>query len=267
MFPLSQLRYRLTQALPAILLGLLLSACLGGLTWFILFTDTFTVQTITVVDARPSTAAQVQELARGYLGKSMLLSTTDLLEQKILGELPHVRTVRAARILPGTLKIIVQEKNPRLLLFSGGKYYFVDEDGRAYEEAQLETLPGTVLPTIKNSDAAAQVTIGTHVVEAEFLRFVDDLLAGLPEIVPAQAVEIRIPSLAAREVSFFLSNNWEIRFDSTRGAAGQLGVLGQLVTATIPPEEQGVLEYIDLRIPNRVYYKTITNAAAPIVKQ
>lgn len=264
MFPLRQLRHSLAQALPAILLGLLLSACLGGLLWFILFTDTFTVQAITVVDARPSTAEQVRGLAQDWLGKNMLLSTTDVLEQKILSELPHVRTVQVQRTLPGTLKIIIQEKNPRLLLLSGGKYYFVDEDGRAYEEAQLETLPGVVLPTIKNSDTAAQVPVGTQVVEALFVNFVDELQTRLPEIAPTQVVEIRIPSLAAREVSFFLSNNWEIRFDSTRGAAGQLGVLHQLITTTIPLEEQQVLEYIDLRIPNRVYYKTTTS---PSVKQ
>lgn len=267
MFPLRQLRHSLVQALPAILLGLLLSACLGGFLWFILFTDTFTVQTITVVDARPHTEEQVRGLAQDWLGINMLLSTSDLLEPKILGDLPHVRTVQVKRTLPGTLKIIIQEKNPRLLLLSAGKYYFVDEDGRAYEEAQLETLPGVVLPTIKNSDSTAQVPVGTQVVEAPFIQFVEEIQRELPRAISAQVVEIRIPSLAAREVSFFLSNNWEIRFDSTRGAGGQLGVLRQLITVTIPPKEQEVLEYIDLRIPNRVYYKTTTNAAAPNVKQ
>lgn len=266
MFPLSQLRYKLTQALPAILLLLLLSGSLGGLIWLTFFTDTFTVQSITVVDARPHTEQQVRTIASDSLGKNMLFLPTMLLEQKVLSEFPHVRTVHIERTLPGTLKIIVQEKNPKLLMLSGGKYYFVDEDGQAYEEASLETLPGVVLPTIKNSDASAQVSVGTQVVEALFIRFLDELEKGLPEIVSAHVVEIRIPSLSAREVSFFLSNNWEIRFDSTRAASGQLSILKQLVTSTISPEEQQVLQYIDLRIPNRVYYKT-TTAIAPSVKQ
>lgn len=252
--------------LPAVVLALLLLASLGGFVWLAFFTETFTMQAITVLDARPHTEEQVKTLAQDYLGKNMLVTSMELLEEKILTELPQVRTVHAARALPGTLKLVIQEKNPRLLLLSSGKYYFVGEDGRAYEEARLDTLPGVVLPTIKNNDQSAQVTVGTSVVEAPFIAFVEELQQGLPEIVPAQVVEIRIPSLAAREVSFFLSNNYEVRFDSTRGAAGQLGILKQLLTTTIPPEEQQVLEYIDLRIPNRVYYKT-TTAATPTVTQ
>lgn len=249
---------KLADVASIVFLGLLSLGSVSALAWLIFFTDTFRLQTITVVDAREHTAAQVREVASGLAGQNMLWLQTDLLEQKIISNVPQVRTVHAERTLPGTLKIIIQEKTPRLLLLSGGKYYFVDEAGAAYEEARLETLPGVVLPTIKNNDTSARVAVGTQVVEAAFIQFLAELQQQLPEILPAQVVEIRIPSLAAREVSFFLSNNLEIRFDSTRSGAGQLGVLRQLLTSHISPEEQPELEYIDLRIPNRAYYKTVT---------
>lgn len=240
---------------PSVFLGLLVAVPLGSLIWFVLFTDTFTVQTTTVVDAHPHTAQQATAVAGRMQGKSILFLQTDILEQQILTELPQVRTIYAVRKLPGTLKLVIQEKTPRALLLVSGKYYFLDETGSAYEEARLDTLPGVVLPTLKVSDAKASVTIGTQVVEPAFIQFVQQIQERLPTIVSAQVVEIRIPSLSAREVHFSLSNNWEVRFDSTRAGSSQLNVLEQLVGTTISEAEQQKLEYIDLRIPNRVYYK------------
>lgn len=241
--------------LPSVFLGLLLTLPIASLFWLVLFTETFTVQAITVVDARPHTTEQVKAIAQRSLGTSILFLQTDILEQEILSEVAHVRTVHSARKLPGTLKLIIQEKTPRALLLAGGTYYFLDEGGSAYEEARLDTLPGVVLPTLKVTQNNPAVTIGTQVVEPEFIRFAEQVQKDLPKIVPAEVVEIRIPSLSAREVHFRLSNNSEIRFDSTRPAAGQLGVLEQLIRTTIPTDVQQQLEYIDLRIPNRVYYK------------
>lgn len=239
-----------------VLLVLLMVVPVGGLAWLVFFTETFRLQAVTVVDAREHTAAQVKQIAEELAGHNMLFLQTDILEQKILSEVPQVRTVHAVRKLPGTLKIIIQEKTPMVLLLSGGRYYFVDESGIAYEEARLDTLPGIVLPQLKNSDATAQVTAGTRVVEPAFIQFVNEVQQKLPEVVATPVVEIRIPSLAAREVHFYLSNNWQVRFDSTRAVTAQLAVLKQLLESTVTPKEQQVLEYIDLRIPNRVYYKT-----------
>ncbi|MEK7556963.1 MAG: FtsQ-type POTRA domain-containing protein [Patescibacteria group bacterium] len=254
---------RVLTYVPSVFLGLLIAVPVFSLVWFVLFTDTFTVQTVTVVDARPQTVEQIMGVAQRMQGKNILFLQTDILEQQILTELAQVRIVHAARKLPGTLKLVIQEKTPQALLLASSTYYFLDEGGTAYEEARLDTLPGVVLPTLKVSGGEATVTIGTQVVEPAFIQFVEHVQTELPNLVAAQVVEIRIPSLSAREVHFSLSNNWEVRFDSTRGAQSQLNVLRQLITSTIPPAEQQTLEYIDLRIPQRVYYKSRGKAATP----
>ena len=224
--------------------------------WLVFFTNSFAVEAITVVDAREHTAAQAQTLVGDTLGKNILFVQTDILEIKILGDLPQVRTVHIARKLPGTLKVIIQEKEPVMLILSKGNYYFVDAEGIAYEQAQLDTLPGIVLPTIKNNDQEANLTIGTRVVAETFVQFIDEVQKSLPAIVEAQIVETRIPSLAAREVHVKLDNNWVIKLDITRDSSIQMSVLRQLLKSTVTDEEKQVLEYIDLRIPNRVYYRT-----------
>lgn len=223
--------------------------------WFVFFTDTFTVQAITVVDARPHTSEQVQQILAERIGANMFWLQTGLLEQKLLLSIPQIRDVHMVRTLPSTLKVVIQEKEPVLLLLSQRKYYFVDGQGIAYEEARLDTLPGVVLPVVKNNDENATLAVGTPVLTESFISFVQSVQRHLPDMVAAQVVEVRIPSLAAREVHFHLANNWQLRFDVTRGASGQLTILRTLLQTTIPPEKQPLIEYIDLRIPQRVYYK------------
>lgn len=254
--PLRRLWDSAAAWLPPVFLGALVTVPVFMLVWLVFGTETFVVQAITIVDARPSTAEQARAAVAETLGRNILFLPTDVFEGKILRALPHVRTVHIVRKLPDTLKVIIQEKEPRALLLAGGKYYFVDEGGRAYEEARLDTLPGVVLPTIKVNDPAAAVSIGTRVVEESFIQFIALPQEQLPHVAGAEVVEIRIPSLAAREVHFYLNNNWQIRFDSTRLAERQLAILRQLLEQTIAPEEKSRLLYVDLRIPNRVYYKT-----------
>jgi cell division septal protein FtsQ len=255
-FTLQSLRRQIWQWFSVVFLAAVVIVPLALLIWFIFFTPTFNIQAITIIDARPHTTTAVRELIKSKIGENIFFLNTEVLEQHIQTSISQIRNVHIVRKLPGTLKIIVQEKTPALLLLSRGKYYFVDSEGIAYEEAQLDTLPGTVLPIVKNNDQESQVTIGTPVVETSFVQFVQAIQDQLDDVTGAKVVETRIPSLAAREVHFRLDNNWEIRFDITRSPAAQLDILKRLLTSTITDQEKQTLQYIDLRIPNRVYYKT-----------
>lgn len=250
---------------------LLIAAVAGPLvffSWLVFGTDMFVVQAITVVDARPHIADGVRQMVERELlsiqqNPTVFFVKTDRLERLIREQFPSVRTVRVQRQLPGVIKIMAQEKAPVLLLLTHGAYYFVDEFGVAYERAELSLLPGVVLPTVKNKDSSGEVAsdkpdwpVGRPVLEPIFVTFVKDLQVALPQRISAEVAEITVPSLAAREVSFHMSNNWVLRFDSTAPTARQLSILDQVLQGTLTDEEKQHLEYVDLRIPNRVYYRT-----------
>ena len=255
------LRSVILQGLSLGLLIALLLVPLGLFGWLFFFTDIFNVQAVAVVDAREETAQEItkiinEEIASSTLGKNIFFVQTDAIEELIIGRLPKVRTVHVVRKLPGTVKAIVQEKTPVLLLLSGGKYYFLDEGGIAYEAARLDTLPGVVLTTVKNDDEEAHVTIGAMAVDASLISFLQVANEDLPQLVGAQIGEVHVPSLAAREVKIILNNNWTVLFDVTRPAIGQIDVIKKLVQDTVSPEEVAAMQYIDVRIPHRIYYKT-----------
>lgn len=258
---LQQWQTLLVPWLSVTLLVALILIPLGLFFWMALGTDLFVVEAVTVLDGRDSTIAAVEEIVEQELNlvpmnRSIFFVQADSIESKISQALPQVRIAHIERKLPDTLKIVLQEKTPVLLLLSNGTYYLVDDLGIPYEEARLHTLPGVVLPTVKNADAYARVTLGVPAVAKEFVAFVQYMGEHLGEAVPAKIAEIRIPSLAAREVHFVLDTNWVVKFDVTRDPARQLGILTRIATEMLSADEQKSLEYIDLRIPNRVYYKT-----------
>lgn len=251
----------LLQWLSMGLLAALLLIPLGLFGWLFFFTDMFDVQAVAVVDAREETADEVkkiinEEITSSSLGKNIFFVQADTIEELIQGRLAKVRTVHVVRKLPGTIKAIVQEKTPVLLLLSGGKYYFLDEQGIAYEMARLDTLPGVVLTTVKNDDGEARVTIGAAAIDASLISFLQVASEKLPGLVGVQIGEVHIPSLAAREVKIILNNNWTVLFDVTRPAEGQIEVIRKLIQETVSPEEVAAMQHIDVRIPHRIYYKT-----------
>lgn len=237
---------------------------LSVLGWLAFATDTFSIQAITIVDARSHTELLIQEQTEVLVYKNILLIQPDLIEQSIKDSIFQIRDVHVARKLPAALKITVQEKQPALLLLSGGKYHFVDGQGIAYEEARLDTLPGIVLPVIKNTGAHTEVTLGTPSVNEGFVQFIQEAQSSVPDTTSGTIAEIRIPSLAAREVHFLMDTNWILKLDTSRPLAVQLGVLRRLLAHNIPEKDRDSLEYIDLRIPNRVYYKIKQSVAVPI---
>ncbi len=253
-----------TKALPllsVLLLVMVIIVPIALFSWFFFFTDMFQVQAITVIDAKSELSAQIKELissrlAQSPLGQNIFFAQTDSLETEAVSKFPQIRTIHVVRKLPGTIKAIVQEKQPALLLLSNGQYYFVDQEGVTYQEAHIADLPGIVLPTVKNDDQSSKVTLGVAAVAPSFVSFVQNIEEALPKEVSAKPAEIHIPSLAAREIHVKLDNNWLILFDATRPAASQMTVLQKLLSTTISATEASQLEYIDLRIPNRVYYKT-----------
>lgn len=247
---------RAARWLPLALLIVVMAVPVGLFGWFFFYTDMFTVQAVTVVDAHDHTEAAVRAIIEKRVAQApqhnIFFVQPELMEVDIMA-LPQVRTVYVQRKLPGTIKVIVQEKSPALLLLSNTHYYFVDEAGVAFEEASLARLPGVVLPTVKNDDTRAEVTLGAEVVAPSFVLFLQTIQSELPRRINREVAQIRIPSLSAREVHVTLDSNWQIRFDVTRPAERQLDILEQTL-ATIGAEAQAQLQYIDLRIDRRVYW-------------
>lgn len=254
-WPSPHVRTKILEACSIAFLFTIIVGPASFLLWLAFFTSTFDVHNITVVDARDSTTDMIHEKMNSSIGENILFINTSLIKQRLLDEIPQLRDIYIMRKLPSTLKVIVQEKQPAVLLLSNKAYFVVDDHGLVFEEARLETLPGVDLPIVINKDDTSTVMLGSPAFEPSFVTFLMDIQQELPKTVDARIAHLSIPSLAARELHVQLNTNWLILFDTTRGAHQQLSVLERLLNGTVPEESQSKIDSIDLRIKNRVYYK------------
>jgi len=144
----------LMPVLSIIFLGALIVVPVVLFGWLFVGTDVFRVQSITVVDAREHTMDEARQIVeKGIedlpLDKNIFLVNAEALETLIMTKLPQARTVHVTRKLPGTIKVIIQEKTPAMLLASDGNYYFVDEQGVVYEEASFGYFTGSNIANSK----------------------------------------------------------------------------------------------------------------------
>jgi hypothetical protein len=82
-----------------------------------------------------------------------------------------------------------------------------------------------------------------------------DVVVRLPERFSVSAAEFTIPSVGAEEINVRTDAGWLLLLDVRQPLADQLGALEKVVTEELAPEDLKRLDYVDLRIPGKVYYR------------
>lgn len=243
------------------LLGLSIALPLGGfLVWFY---PQLPITQVKVVGVNEAAADRIAESAWVFLQRqaafagrpNLLLVSRELLEREILSRYPLVQSVKVERLLPGLLKITLTPKRPEVIFYSGRRYYYVDKDGMAFAEVSFTHLPGVDLPIVKVAAGEAEVQLGSRILSPAFVSFVRELQAGLPRQTKLQIAALTIPSVATRELTVQVNEGWRILFDTERSPTHQLQALVKVLAEVIPREERAKLEYLDLRVPRKVYYR------------
>lgn len=112
----------------------------------------FAVRAIEPVGAQKTSAAELDSVARRYVGMNLFRIDLGAL-QRDFESLPWVASVAIEKQLPGTLKVHVTEREPVALLVDGGALHYVDGDARAF--ARLAPRYGNAgLPLVRDASAA-----------------------------------------------------------------------------------------------------------------
>ena len=166
------------------------------------------------------------------------------------------------------LNIIITERNKAVAIWCGvmslpesediinkeqqENCFNIDEEAFAFEEA-LQT-QGTLLLTIKNERSNQELKqIGERVTEESFLKnllYIRDVFKETSQL-GISAVVLKDPD----EVVAYTLENWSIIFVDSRSIEDQVTALREILKSQIPPEKRKQLDYIDLRVEERAYYK------------
>ncbi len=230
----------------------------GAIFYFLFISRYFEITDVAVTGVRESIIEniedEVEEKVEGMRIKNIFLFRASKTEKELEKKFYLLKSVRVCRKLPGIIKIEASEKEPVAIIHSGQHYFFLDADSFAFEEVSLTRLAVTALPIIENKGSNKKIEIGDKVLSPRFMDFVLKLQEVLPAETELEIIEISIPAFASREVHVRVKDNILIYFDIQRTVESQVLALKKTLAEVITQEEREQLQYIDLRVENKVFY-------------
>lgn len=178
--------------------------------------------------------------------------------KKALGDnFNRVEDAQIKKIFPDGLEVRIKERKLTMLLCNHSECFILNEKGEAYgaDNFSSEELERENLVTL-NDLSDAQISAGSNPLEDGFQEFILKLetkVAEDLEIVLKKQYET--PSRMSGDLKVETGDGWKIYFSENVGMEKEMLMLRIVLEHKIEKERQKDLEYIDLRIANKVFYK------------
>ena len=165
-----------------------------------------------------------------------------------LGDVTGVDSFKIQRQFPNTIYIEIVEKSPTFVWQIIDHKYLVDDAGFVWAdyEDKYATLP--VVIDTKN----VPVQMGSKLVPLTFATFVKDLSTNFEGTTAAKITKMEVLDIVS-DLKVTSSAGWYVYFDTSRTAKNELTSLVRVLEEV--RNKKRSLEYVDLRIDNRIFYK------------
>jgi cell division septal protein FtsQ len=212
---------------------------------FLISWDHLEVKKIEIVCSKPEGKEEIKQAFNGKrLGNILLLDIGRL--QEALTDISWVKEVQVRKIFPSSLRIKIQERHPVALLKKENEnLYLIDEEGvelRKINSAEYENFPLLVDSNNFEKDYKEKLTIAW-----ECLRSLSPSERG--QIKALDLTEYGNVTIQFKETDAKIilgSDRFSQKLKLYQSSCDQL-------------EQYGALEYVDLRIPDRLYIKPKKN--------
>jgi len=135
-----------------LLMGGSIVLALGVGAWAMLWSPLLKVRVVVVVGAQHTSSEEVAQAAELTADDNLLFVSTGAVA-RAAQSLPWVEDAVVQRRLPSTVRVVISERDPALILMSSGSRWTIDSSGRVLSvgeaEPDLPVLAGVDLPRIK----------------------------------------------------------------------------------------------------------------------
>jgi hypothetical protein len=250
---------------------------LATVVFVLFFSYHLSITSIKISGLEEMPEAPIQTAIEGYLdGKcfkwldknNLILINTKDLEKKILANFKRIESVRISRVFPHTLEVSVKERKLLLLVCSANVCYTLNETGDAYpaDNFTKDELAKENLITL-NDLSNIVIAPGEKPLEPDFQTFV----LGLASVVYDETgISLKnvytTPNRMSGDLDVETDGNFKIYFNESVGLKKSVLMLHAVLNNEIGSDRQKDLEYIDLRLSNKVFYKfkgDVQNATNP----
>ncbi|MDD3481266.1 MAG: FtsQ-type POTRA domain-containing protein, partial [Patescibacteria group bacterium] len=190
--------------------------------------------------------------ARGYKERGILNDNIFFFQggelEKVIKEDSGVRSVVVKKRYPATIEIVVEEATPVIIWNTAGESFQVDERGYVIGGDNKEEN----LPEVYDS-LNIETGLGERVASPTIIKYILDVSANFETIVGQKFEKIIIYDIFS-DIRIKSDSTWTVYLDSSRDPTSELE---NLVRVLNEAKEEGdtSLTYIDMRLPDKVFYK------------
>lgn len=213
--------------------------CIQQLYFFLIAWDKLNINTVEIICPKPELKADIENyFSEKTLGNIILLDINRL--HNALSEHPWVKNIYLRKIFPSSLRMEIKPRKPFAIL-KKNNLLLIDGDGTILENLD------------SNAPVNLPVLIDTNGFEKDFsekLSLAWQCLDNLGPFKMEQVETLNLSDYGNVSLKFKESSTWIILGDDKFSEK-----LDLYHKKRAELEQHGMLEYVDLRIPSRVYFK------------
>jgi len=243
---------------------ILVLAIVAGFVYFLFFSKIFYVKEVSIANQSFIPNQEIRQAIDDFLAQkkffvsgfsNLIFVESDMIQSLIVNNFPQAENVVVEKKYPHTVSVSLSGKIALgVWCFMTGvpdKCFYFDKNGMAFETSADSD--GPLLLRIEDEKGQFE-KLGQAVADKELLAFV---LSIRPELEKAKIdiKKITIPVVEDFRADAETSEGWKIYFSIRDDLKSQVNSLNVFLSQKISPEKRNSLQYVDVRIPNRVYYK------------
>jgi len=205
-----------------------------------------------------------EEIENAVNRKNILLLSETEIKNGLVRAFPKIATLKIEKnILKRTIEITLTERKSlgiicKAKIVSTGKMpkeeitncFYADKEGVIFESAPQTS--GSLILLIKDY-STEEFLLGKKTIEGKLISSIYDLKTELLQKTNILSLWFELHAFPPEELKVITSEDWYMLFDLSRDLKSQLLTLKVALDEKIKNRQN--LEYVDLRIENRVYYK------------
>ena len=246
--------------------AVLILAFIGTTGFFVFFSPFLCIQEIELAgsaDYQDEIQGKAEELIRGNIAgiipkRHLLFINKSEIENSLLDSFKHLKNARARIVSPKKLEIELAEREGMLIMCNSGGCALIDEEGiggKTGSQADFIQYGKNVAVVIDESNALIEK--GEIINSDRFVSFVTSLKSILKEKNGIEASGFYVPHPSATEIKVKTVNGWLLYLNPNMPIDDEAESLRIILDNEIKKENQVCIEYIDLRIPDKVFYKLV----------
>jgi len=233
--------------------------------YFLLFFDKIQIKNIMIYCDNEVKTVEISSLIENNINKkfidifgfnlsskSIFLTNSKKIENKILETYPEIKAADISKILPDSLVVEIKKREKSAIYFQNNKYFYIDQTGVIFNEIQAIDDQFFIVRQNLNND---EIYEGKKVIANAIMDTILKIEKNLKIKFDIDLAEALISTPTKLDIT--TKENWKIYFNigENNDVSLQITKLNLLLGQEISPEARRSLEYINLYFKTRAYYK------------